>query len=326
MSVSDRISAPIWRASVTDDLPEAIEDVVRGQVAGVNCSAVLREDLEAHAGTAFERMTGVGENELELLDLALRIAADAAVTAYRMRSEAIADVDTKSTRTDVVTAGDRAVERQVIAALHDARPGDAVLGEEFGDNGFAQPGQVRWIVDPIDGTVNYLYGLPQYAVSIGAEVDGEVVAGVVHNPATGAVWSAAKGHGAFRAGRRLGGSGATELGQTLVATGFAYLAARRAHQGRVIASLLPRIRDIRRMGAASLDLCAAAEGTVDAYFEKGLATWDLAAGGLIAREAGLLVTGLAGAPPGPDLVLAAPPAIHGPLHDALVELDAAGGP
>src|SRR5262245_10841559 len=115
-------------------------------------------------------MTGVGVSELELLDLAVRIAADAAVTAYRMRSEAITDVDTKSTLTDVVTAADRAVERQVIAALQQARPGDAVLGEEYGDNGFAQPGRVRWIVDPIDGTVNYLYGLPQYAISIGVEV------------------------------------------------------------------------------------------------------------------------------------------------------------
>lgn len=267
----------------------------------------------------------MGLGELELLDLAVRVAADAAETAYRMRSAAITEVDTKSTLTDVVTAADRAVERQVIAALRLARPGDAVLGEEYGDNGFARAGQVRWIVDPIDGTVNYLYGLPQYAVSIGAEVDGEVVAGVVHNPATGAVWTAAKGHGAFHDGRRLRGSRATELSQSLVATGFAYLAERRAHQGRVVAALLPQIRDIRRLGAASLDLCAAAEGTVDAYFEKGLAAWDLAAGGLIAREAGLLVTGLSGVDPGPDLVLAAPPAIHGPLHDLLVRLDAAGG-
>jgi myo-inositol-1(or 4)-monophosphatase len=317
---------PIWRASVTDDLPEASEDVVRGQVAGVNCSAVRRDHLDAHAGSAFERMTGVGVSELELLDLAIRIAADAAFTANRTRSAAITEVDTKSTLTDVVTAADRAVERQIVEAIRLARPGDAVLGEEYGDNGSAGSGRVRWIVDPIDGTVNYLYGLPQYAVSLGAELDGEVVAGVVQNPATGAVWTAAKGHGAFRDGRRLRGSSVAQLSQTLVATGFAYLAARRAHQGRVVAALLPRVRDIRRMGAASLDLCAVAEGTIDAYYEKGLAAWDLAAGGLIAREAGLLVTGLAGAGPGPDLVLAAPPAIHGPLHDLLLELDAAGGP
>lgn len=268
----------------------------------------------------------MGVNELELLELATRIAADAAATAHRMRTEAITEVDTKSTLTDVVTAADRAVERQVIADLRRVRPGDAILGEEFGDNGSAEPGRVRWVVDPIDGTVNYLYGLPQYAVSLAAEVDGEAIAGVVHNAATGAVWTAAKGHGAWHDSRRLSGSQRTELSQAMVATGFGYAAARRAHQGRVVAALLPQIRDIRRMGAAALDLCAAAQGTVDAYYEKGLAAWDLAAGGLIAREAGLLVTGLSGAAPGPDLVLAAPPALYGPLHDALVELDAAGGP
>ncbi len=174
--------------------------------------------------------------------------------------------------------------------------------------------------------MNYLYGLPQYAVSLAAEVDGVVVAGVVHNPATGDEWTATLGGGAWRGGRRLTGSVRTTLDQSLVATGFGYDPARRAHQGAVAAALLPRIRDIRRFGAASLDLCLAAEGSVDAYFEKGLNPWDHAAGGLVASEAGLLVSGLDGAPAGPDMVVAAPPAIFGALHDALVELDAAGGP
>lgn len=271
-------------------------------------------------------MTGVGVQASELVEIALRVAAEAARTAYRMRAKAITEVDTKSTVTDVVTAADRAVEQQVVAALKEARPGDAILGEEFGDSGDAAPGRVRWIVDPIDGTVNYLYGLPQYAVSIAAEVDSEVVAGVVHNPATGTVWQAVRGQGAWQGRTRLTGSTETRLEKTLVATGFAYAAQRRAHQGRVVAALLPRVRDIRRLGAAALDLCAAAQGHVDAYYEKGLAAWDLAAGGLIAREAGLLVTGLAGAPAGPEMVLAAPEALHGPLHDLLAELDAAGGP
>jgi myo-inositol-1(or 4)-monophosphatase len=173
--------------------------------------------------------------------------------------------------------------------------------------------------------VNYLYGLPQYAVSLAAEVDGVVVAGVVHNAATGTVWTAAVGHGAWREGRRLTGSPVSELGQALVATGFGYAAARRAEQAAVLATLLPQVRDIRRFGAASLDLCAAAEGMVDAYYERGLAEWDLAAGGLIAREAGLLVTGLAGAPAGEAMTLAAPAAIHSQLHDILVDLNAAGG-
>jgi myo-inositol-1(or 4)-monophosphatase len=193
-------------------------------------------------------------------------------------------------------------------------------------SGSAGPGAVRWVIDPIDGTVNYLYGLPQYAVSLAAEVDGEVVAGVVHNAATGEEWTAVRGGGAYRDGRRLTGSTATDLAQALVATGFGYDAARRAHQARVLAGLIPRVRDIRRIGAASIDLCLAAEGAVDAYYEKGLNAWDQAAGGLVATEAGLLVTGLAGAAPGPDLVLAAPPGLYGAVHDLLVELDAAGGP
>ncbi|WP_212832869.1 inositol monophosphatase family protein [Catellatospora sp. TT07R-123] len=264
-------------------------------------------------------------NEEELLDIAVQVAADAAVTAVRMRSEAITQVGTKSTITDVVTAADRAVEQQVVAALAARRPGDTVLGEEFG-GASVSAGGVRWIVDPIDGTVNYLYGLPQYAVSIAAEVDGEVVAGVVHNAATGQVWTAARGRGAWHQGRRLGGSAATELPVALVGTGFAYARERRAYQAAVVAELLPRVRDIRRLGAASLDLCAAADGQLDAYYEKGLAEWDLAAGGLIAREAGLLVTGLSGRAAGPDMVLAAPPALHGPLHDLLVELAADSGP
>lgn len=268
----------------------------------------------------------MGVTELELLDMSVPIAAAAAETARRMRSEAIKDIDTKSTLTDVVTAADRAVEQQIVTDLRQLRPGDAILGEEFGDDSAQSSGQVRWIIDPIDGTVNYLYGIEQYAVSIAAEVDGLIVAGVVHNAATGAVWTAARGHGAWRDGRRLTGSPQTDLAQTLVATGFAYSAQRREHQGRVVAVLLPVVRDIRRMGSAALDLCAAAEGVVDAYYEKGLAEWDLAAGGLVALEAGLRVTGLSGRPAGPDLVLAAPPVLHGPLDELLTRLDADGGP
>ena len=261
-----------------------------------------------------------------LLDLAVRVARDAAATARRMRTEAISDVETKSTDTDVVTAADKAVERQVVEALRAVRPGDGVLGEEYGDSSTTEPGAVRWILDPIDGTVNYLYGLPQYAVSLAAEVDGTVVAGVVINAATGDEWTATRGGGARRGDRRLHGSGRAELDQTLVGTGFGYDARRRAHQGAVLAGLITRVRDIRRFGAAALDLCAVAEGTLDAYFEKGLNPWDHAAGGLIAAEAGLVVTGLRGEPAGSRMLVAAPPAIFGPLHDLLVELDADGGP
>jgi myo-inositol-1(or 4)-monophosphatase len=267
----------------------------------------------------------------ELLTLAVRVAREAAATARRMRAEAITDVATKSTDTDVVTAADRAVERQVVAAIKEARPADGVLGEEYGVSPAplqdqSAPGAVRWVLDPIDGTVNYLYGLPQYAVSLAAEVDGAAVAGVVINAATGDEWTATRGGGAWRGERRLRAGVRTRLDQSLVGTGFGYDAERRAHQGAVLARLITRVRDIRRFGAAALDLCAVAEGTLDAYFEKGLNPWDHAAGGLIATEAGATVAGLRGAPPGLDMVVAAPPAIFGPLHEALVELDADGGP
>jgi len=265
----------------------------------------------------------------KLLALGVEVARRAGATARRMRTDGVSGVRTKSTETDVVTAADRAVERQMVAALRAARPKDTMLGEEYGAAAAGagrSSGGVRWIIDPIDGTVNYLYGLPLYAVSLAVEVDGEVVAGVVHNAATGEEWTAIRGAGAYRDGRRLTGSDATDLSQALIATGFGYDAARRAHQAAVLTGLITRVRDIRRIGAASIDLCLTAEGLLDAFYEKGLNAWDHAAGGLVATEAGLRVTGLSGAPPGPDLVLAAPPALYDELHDLLVDLDAAGGP
>nr|WP_308129252.1 inositol monophosphatase family protein [Actinoplanes polyasparticus] len=260
-----------------------------------------------------------------LLGLAVRVAREAAATARRMRAEAIGDVQTKSTATDVVTAADKAVERQVIEALRAARPDDDVLGEEYGTSATSATSAVRWILDPIDGTVNYLYGLPQYAVSLAAELEGVVVAGVVVNAANDDEWTATLGGGAWRGEKRLHGSAPGSLSQTLVGTGFGYDARRREHQGRVLAGLITQVRDIRRFGSAALDLCAVAEGTLDAYYEKGLNPWDWAAGGLVATEAGIVVSGLGGVAPGIDMLIAAPPAVHGPLHDALAALDAAGG-
>ncbi|MGH3646313.1 MAG: inositol monophosphatase family protein [Micromonosporaceae bacterium] len=259
----------------------------------------------------------------ELLELAVALARSGGELARSSRERANADVATKSTPTDVVTEGDRATERMIVDALRERRPYDEVIGEETGHHAGAG---VRWLLDPIDGTVNYLYGIPQYAVSLAAEVAGRTVAAVVHNPVTGEEWTALAGEGAYLDGRRLTGSAVTELSQTLVATGFGYNPARRVHQARVLTGLLEEVRDIRRFGAAALDLCYAADGRVDAFYEKGLAPWDLAAGGLIAREAGLLVTGLDGAGAGPAMTLAAPPAVHQELHDALVRFDAAGGP
>lgn len=263
-----------------------------------------------------------------LLDLAVG-AAHAAGRLLEARPDRALTVDTKSTATDVVTEMDTAAERLVVETLLTARPDDGLLGEEGG----GRPGRsgVRWVVDPIDGTVNYLYGIPQYAVSIAAELVppgpaaahtgvGEVVAGVVHQPATGATYTAVRGEGAFQDGRRLSVSGQEDLGQALVATGFGYAADRRARQAEVLRAVLPRVRDIRRLGSAALDLCLVASGQVDGYYERGLQPWDLAAGGLVAREAGARVEGLHGAPPGERLVLAAGPRLFAALHDLLAPL------
>lgn len=278
-----------------------------------------------------------------LLDLAVA-AAHAAGRLLEARPDRALTVDTKSTATDVVTEMDTAAERLIVETLLTARPDDGLLGEEGG----GRPGRsgVRWVVDPIDGTVNYLYGIPQYAVSIAVELvppgpaaqhtgaghtgaghagaghtgAGEVVAGVVHQPATGATYTAVRGAGAFRDGRRLSVSGQEDLGQALVATGFGYAAGRRARQAEVLRAVLPRVRDIRRLGSAALDLCLVASGQVDGYYERGLQPWDLAAGALVAREAGARVEGLHGGPPGERLVLAAGPALFAALHDLLAPL------
>jgi myo-inositol-1(or 4)-monophosphatase len=251
----------------------------------------------------------------ELLACAVRIAESAAALVSRGQAHAGDDVSTKSSPTDVVTAIDKASEKYVIEELRAHRPDDAVLGEEGGER--AGSSGVRWILDPVDGTVNLLYGIPAYAVSLAAEVDGEVVAGVVHSVPTGEVWTATRGGGAFLDGEPIHGSGVGQLGQALVGTGFGYAAQRRRWQAEILVSILPAVRDIRRIGSAAIDLCYCADGRLDAHYEMGLNHWDFAAAGLIAAEAGLLVTGLDGAEPSPDLVIAAPPTIHADLHDLL---------
>lgn len=229
-------------------------------------------------------------------------------------------VDTKSTPTDVVTQMDTAAERLLVEHLLGGRPGDGVLGEESGER--AGTSGVRWVLDPIDGTVNYLYGIGHWAVSVAAEVDGVVEVGVVADPSKGLTYVAVRGEGAWCGDRRLAVGTPTELGQALVGTGFGYAAERRRAQAAVVAGLLPQVRDVRRMGAAALDLCSVAAGQLDGYYEQGLKPWDLAAGGLIAQEAGAVVAGLHGAPAGERLVIAAPPSLFEPLHDALAALDA----
>ncbi|MFN8080276.1 MAG: inositol monophosphatase family protein [Kineosporiaceae bacterium] len=232
---------------------------------------------------------------------------------------------TKSSPTDVVTAMDRAAEQLITDLVHQARPDDALFGEEAG--GVAgRPGRssgLTWVIDPIDGTVNYLYGLPAYAVSV-AVVTGDprrpggwrALAGCVHNPVSGETWTAIAGHGAWLDGRRLPTRSAPSLDGALVGTGFGYRPERRREQAEVVSALLPLVRDIRRIGSAALDLCAVATGRLDAFYERGLNVWDIAAGQLVVTEAGGLVLGPGGGPPSPELVVVGPP----PLAETLREL------
>jgi myo-inositol-1(or 4)-monophosphatase len=230
-----------------------------------------------------------------LLDLALDVAREAAELIRRERAVGVEVAATKTSLTDVVTKVDRDSEQLIRGRLLDARPGDGFLGEEGGHDD-TETG-VQWVVDPIDGTVNFLYGLPQYAVSIAAEVDGVAQVGVVLNVPTGVTYTAVLGGGAHRDGTPLQVRGPAPMSQRLVLTGFNYEPRVRTLQAQAIARLLPVVRDIRRPGSAALDLCHVAEGAADGYVEEGVNPWDHAAGGLVAREAGArtaLMTGVGG--------------------------------
>jgi len=259
-----------------------------------------------------------------LESLAVELALGAAEVVTRLRGEYVGHhglaVSAKSTATDLVTEVDRATERWLVDQLHARRPDDAVLGEEGGDR--AGRSRVRWVVDPIDGTVNFVLGIPHYAVSVAAEVDGEVVAGAVSNPVSGETFRAHRGGGAYLGEQRLTGPREVPLARAVVATGFGYDAAARARQVAAVAPLLARIADIRRLGAASLDLCFLGAGRVDAYFEAALNRWDHAAGGLVAMEAGCVVSGLRGQPPGRHLYAATRPELADEFFAALESVDA----
>jgi myo-inositol-1(or 4)-monophosphatase len=290
-----------------------------------------------------------------LLALAVAVACEAG-EMLAGRQERPAVVGTKSSPTDVVTEMDQAAERLIRTRILAERPDDAILGEEGGQTG--GQARVRWVVDPLDGTVNYLYGLPDWAVSIAAEVRGQVVAGAVCVPHRDALFCAAAGAGAWRCSlasisgtangtngtnaadglyvadhyesggaipagsQRLSCSTDVPLSRALIATGFGYERGRRRVQGEVLSVVLPRVRDIRRNGACSVDLCTLAAGNVDGYYERGVQHWDIAAGILIAREAGAVVGGLAGRPAGPSMTVGAGPGLFPELHDLLLSLNA----
>jgi myo-inositol-1(or 4)-monophosphatase len=297
----------------------------------------------------------------KLCDIAVSVARE---TGEMLASRAgrVEVAATKSSPTDVVTEMDRRAEALIRSRILAARPDDAILGEEEGQTGDTAGAPARWVVDPLDGTVNYLYGLHDWAVSIAVEVAGaavgaaggevgraaggevggaaggevggaaggevgrRIVAGAVFVPARGEMFSAFAGGGAWL--EAAGGEPAplrcgpgVPLRQALVGTGFGYLPARRQVQGEVVAALLPQLRDIRRIGVASADLCAVAAGRLDGFYERGLNYWDWAAGALVASEAGAIVGGLRGAPLSSSMAVAAGPALFGPLTEALAGLD-----
>jgi myo-inositol-1(or 4)-monophosphatase len=285
-----------------------------------------------------------GPDPQELLALADQTATAAATLLAEEGAQQRPEVAaTKSSLTDVVTEMDRRAEQLIRERILAARPGDTILGEEGGEIGGTAGSGARWVVDPLDGTINYLYGLADWCVSIAAEVDGVIVAGVVAIPLHGETYLAARGHGATvrtatgqttaagrsgSAGGQRGSAGpalrcnrGVPLAQALVGTGFGYLSGRRRVQGEVVSALLPRIRDIRRGGSAAVDLCSVAAGRLDAFYERGLNPWDYSAGGLIAEEAGALVTGLGGRPASPSFTVAAGPGLYQELIEALTALN-----
>jgi len=246
----------------------------------------------------------------ELMELAATMATDVGERVRAARHEGVAVAGLKSTATDVVTQADLIAEQRLRSLIAEHRPHDAVLGEEGGATGGTSG--LTWVLDPIDGTVNYLYGLPVYAVSVAVVAGGPdpatwtQVAGAVVNAADGRLWTAGRGLGAWHAGQRLRVNEPQPLAQSLVGTGFGYAAELRRHQARVLAGLLDKVRDVRRAGSCALDLCSVASGQLDAYFERGTNVWDFAAGSLVVREAGGVVTGLRGAAEGPAMAVAGP--------------------
>ncbi|MEU3403034.1 inositol monophosphatase family protein [Streptomyces sp. NPDC006670] len=260
------------------------------------------------------------ELKTELLDVGLEAARRAGELLRDGRPADLAVAATKSSPIDVVTEMDLAAEKLITGILAERRPDDGLLGEEGAD--VVGTSGVRWVVDPLDGTVNYLYGLPAWGVSVAAEYRGETVVGVVAAPMRGETYHAVLGGGAWAGGARLACRAGVPLDQALVATGFGYLKSRREAQAEVARRIVPLVRDVRRGGSAALDLCDVAAGRLDGYYERGLNPWDFAAGDLIAREAGALTGGRPGEPLSGELAVAASPAVFASLQPLLDEAGA----
>ncbi|MGW6021983.1 inositol monophosphatase family protein [Streptomyces sp. NPDC055099] len=256
----------------------------------------------------------------ELLAVALEAAHRAGAFLRDGRPDDLGVAATKTSAVDVVTEMDIASEKLITDFFAERRPDDGVLGEEGAS--FEGSSGVQWVIDPIDGTVNYLYGRPDWSVSIAARKDGETLVGVVHAPMRGETYRAVLGEGAFVNDRPARTRPAPPFAQALVGTGFGYVAERRVRQAEVARQLIPLVRDIRRGGSAAIDLCDVALGRLDAYYERGLNPWDFAAGDLVAREAGALTGGRPGEPPTGELTIAAPPGLFEDLQGRLEELGA----
>lgn len=251
------------------------------------------------------------------LELATTIAHEAGAVVVDGAGVARERVGTKSSLTDMVTEIDHASEALIVRRIREARPDDGIIGEEGSSREGANG--VRWVIDPLDGTTNFLYGFPAYAVSIAIEFEGDAVVGVVHDVSRGETFAAAKGRGATLDGRSIRTSDKDDLATALIGTGFGYSTERRRNQAALVASVLPQIRDIRRAGSAALDLCFVACGRLDGYFEQGIQHWDHAAGALIVREAGGFTGWVVGESPllEPPVLLAAGPALFAPLAELL---------
>jgi myo-inositol-1(or 4)-monophosphatase len=264
----------------------------------------------------------------ELETIAIESAESAGRSLLVRAANGVSAVDHKSTLTDLVTDIDRAIEVELVQSLQQRRPDDAVRGEEGGLHTAAGPlaaGAVEWVLDPIDGTVNFVLGIPWFSVSVAARVDGRSVAGAVVDPNRGETFHARLGGGSHLrvdgSSRRLTGPRQVDMAEVVMGTGFAYAASVRARQARVLADLAGRLGNIRRLGSAALDLCYVGAGRLDAYFEAGLADWDMAAGMLVAAEAGARVGGLEGRSLN-NGVLAAPAHLYDTLAATLAELGA----
>ncbi|MCO5295169.1 MAG: inositol monophosphatase [Homoserinimonas sp.] len=258
----------------------------------------------------------------ELGQIATRVATAAGDLILQRRHEGVRVAASKSSLEDVVTDADRESESLIRSMLSELRPNDGFLGEEGGSS--TGTSGLTWVADPIDGTVNYLYGIPQFAVSL-AVVEGEpnpatwrTLAGAVVNPSSSEVFSATSGTGAKLNGSQIAVVEPAGFSQSLIGIGFSYLSGVRAEQAEVLARLITRVRDIRRMGSSALDLCAVACGRLNGYFERELKPWDHAAAGLIAREAGAVVSGIGEEPPDSRIFIAAAPSIHDELRSLVL--------